>query len=110
MADEGMQDVQTMQEALEAARAEAKAARLEAARIKVATRWRLPEGLAARLRGEDEAALEADARDLVRYLPRASLANPAGEATLTLEEISQMAPEEINRRWDDVRRVLGKGR
>lgn len=52
-------------------------------------------------------------RDLIRarpYLaggPSASPTNPARSASrLTLEEIRRMTPEEINRRWDEVREVL----
>lgn len=96
-----------MQEALEAAQAEVQAARLEAARARVAARFGLPETLAARLRGESESALEADARELSQYAPRrASPANPAGEPPLTPDELRRMSPTEINRRWEEVRRAL----
>lgn len=105
-----MEHRQTLQEALETAQAELLAARLEAARARVAAKFGLPEGLAARLRGESEAALESDARELSRYAPRrASPANPAGEPPLTPEELRRMPPTEINRRWEEVRRALQEG-
>jgi ribosomal protein L29 len=39
-------------------------------------------------------------------MPRASTANPVGASLLSLEEIRRMSPEEINRRWDEVKSAL----
>lgn len=106
----GLEERQTLQEALEAAQAEVQAARLEAARARVAAKFGLPEALATRLRGETETALETDARELSRYAPRrASPANPVGEPPLTPDELRRMSPTEINRRWEEVRRALQEG-
>lgn len=99
--------VEALRSALERAQAEARQAHTEAARARVAARWRLPEPLARRLRGETEAELEADARELARILPRpASAANPAGDPGLTLDDVRHMTPEQINRRWSEVQRAL----
>ncbi|MCC7206577.1 MAG: hypothetical protein IT323_04685 [Anaerolineae bacterium] len=102
--------------ALDAALAQAQAAQVEAARVRVATRWRLPETLAARLRGANEAELDADARELSRALPKAGangagvgsvgVGNPAGRAPLTLDEVRRMTPAQINRRWDEIKPLL----
>ena len=77
--------------------------------------WRLLD--TERLAFDDEGKptnLEALLRETVQKYPflvgtaQASATNPArGQSSrLTLEDIKRMSPEEINRRWDEVRAVL----
>lgn len=60
---------------LEAERARAKALELESMRRDIAARVGLPAGLASRLQGSDEAALEADAKLLLDSLPKPAAPN-----------------------------------
>jgi hypothetical protein len=104
-----------------AEREKARAAELEARlaqrerdilRRDVAARHNLPPALAARLQGDDEAAMAADAAELAKLLPApgsgASPTNPASGrgATLTADDIRKMSPDEINARWDEVSRAV----
>jgi hypothetical protein len=41
---------------------------------------------------------------------RTSPTNPASTAVLTMDQIKTMSPAEINSRWDDVQKVMAKGR
>lgn len=86
--------------------AEARATKAEHAllRAKVAARHQLPELLADRLVGDDEAAMEADAKVLAKLItaPAASSGSPAngasnrGERQLTAEDVKKMSPEAIS--------------
>jgi ribosomal protein L29 len=100
--------IQELISALEAARAEARQAQLDATRSRVASRHSLPDSLANRLRGNNEEELDADARLLRQSLPSPafSAANPAAGPALNLDDIRQMRPEEINRRWPEIRQAL----
>lgn len=62
----------------QAAEARAKAAELAGLRSKVGAKYQLPEALIARLQGESEEALEADAKTLAAALPKAPAATDAG--------------------------------
>lgn len=70
---------------IEALKAEVAKRDHEALMLRVAAKHKLPPELADRLRGEDEAALEADAKELAKLIPApheaAGTANPAGNRT-----------------------------
>lgn len=104
-------DLQKAQETLQKLQADLNTAKAEALRAKVAAKHKLPPALAERLRGAMEEEMEADAKALLEQLPKpggnVSPANPGGGVALTLEDIKRMSPEEINRRWDEVKRVMG---
>jgi hypothetical protein len=68
--------------AIAEAQAEAKAARLDALRYRIAVEEQLPASMAARLLGEDEDALRADAKELVAALaPKPPRRTDAGKGT-----------------------------
>ncbi len=60
---------------LEAERSRAKALELASMKRDIAAKVGLPAGLAARLQGDDEATLEADAKQLLDSLPKPSAPN-----------------------------------
>lgn len=110
--------METMLKAVDEDRKKAEKAAFDATRKAVALKHGLPPELADRLVGKDEAELEADALKIAGVLPKqapgangsgssASPANPAGTpATLTLEEIKNMTPQEIVKRRTEVQAVL----
>jgi hypothetical protein len=65
----------------QAAEAEATRLRLEALKAQVAAKVGLPTALALRLQGEDEAAIEQDAKLLLASLPRQTVSNDASAGT-----------------------------
>ena len=65
----------------QAAEAEATRLRLETLKSQVAGKVGLPVALALRLQGEDEAAIEQDAKLLLASLPRQTLTNDASAGT-----------------------------
>jgi hypothetical protein len=78
--------------------------RLELMRLRIATKHSLPEVLASRLQGEDEQAMEADAKVLAKLMvPPASsgaAANGAsgrGERQLTKDQLRGMSASEVAR-------------
>jgi len=82
------------------AEAEATRLRLEALKAQVAAKVGLPTALALRLQGEDEAAIEQDARLLLASLPRQTVSNDASAGTggtgstapsMTEEQIKEFA-------------------
>jgi hypothetical protein len=113
--DKGKSDLQKLQEQVQALVNERDKAKADAMRLKVAAKHGLPEVLASRLVGEDEAALEADAKVLAALKPngqtdekKSSPGNPAAGSTLTMDEIENMSWEQVNARWSEVKAVLEK--
>lgn len=80
----------------EAAEAEAKRLEQDALKTKVATEVGLPPQLAARLQGETEDELKADAQAVLALLPKHTLDNDAGRGTGSSgTQTPQMSEEEI---------------
>ena len=79
-------------------KAEAEAHRLEVAAIKqrVASATGLPDGLAARLQGETEEDITADAKTLMASLPSPALNNDGQRGVRDTKQTPQMSEEEIN--------------
>jgi hypothetical protein len=107
--DANLTEAQKTQQRAEAA--EARAAKLERdlMRTKIAAKHGLPDVLADRLMGDDEAAMEADAKVLAKLVatpPPASSGSPAngasnrGERQLTAEDARKMTPRQIQEAMD----------
>lgn len=99
--------------------ADMKAELFAAKRQTVAMKYKLPEALADRLKGETQEELEEDAKALAALIvkPESSEAEkkpvtgidptaPSGTLKLTREAIEKMSPAEINKNWEAVSAAL----
>jgi hypothetical protein len=100
--DANLTEAQKTQQRAEAA--EARAAKLERdlMRTKIAARHQLPDVLADRLMGDDETAMEADAKVLAKLMtPAASSGSAANGARgnagtqITRDDLTRMSPQQI---------------
>ena len=112
------------QEAMQAAQAELRKARADAALARVAAKEGVDPELLSKLvtvEYDDAGApvgLEAAAAAVLNKYPQlkpvattatASATNPARTAKLTMEQVKKMSPAEINSRWDEVQALLAGG-
>ena len=106
-------------EAAEAAKAELRKARVESEVAKSAAKLGIDYKLAlkvAEVETDDdgnpvnvEATLTALLAEYPQLRPVASaaIANPSRERKLTVDDVKKMSPDEINRRWDEVKAAMG---
>lgn len=106
------------EQAEQQAAATAKKAERDKRVAELASKYKLPPTVAARLTGETLDDMDADAKALAEELAgargrgasAASAGNSAWEGGLTREALEKMSPDEINRRWDEVSKLLESGR
>ena len=91
-----LDEAQSAAERASALERDLQAATLATVRLRVAAQSGLPLELAERLQGNDESALQEDAKRLAQYLkPREYGVPPPSGGTPAQLDISQMTPEEI---------------
>lgn len=105
------------EQAEQQAAATAKKAERDKLVAELAAKYKLPPKVAERLAGETPEDMDADAKALAEELAgargrgasAASAGNSAWEGGLTREALSKMSTDEINRRWDEVAKLLESG-
>ena len=95
---------------------EAAEARLESLRLKILDEMGLPKAWATRIFGTTEEEIRQDAEELKRLLGTGKTVgggtNPptTNNQTFTKEQIARMSPEDINRNWDTISRLMAEGK
>ncbi|WP_422445977.1 capsid assembly scaffolding protein Gp46 family protein [Thermoanaerobacterium sp. DL9XJH110] len=91
--------------------------RAEQIKTKVLTEMGLPLSWASRIFGTTEEEIKADAEELKKLLgiqgkPIGGGTNPpgSGSPTFTREQIERMSPDEINKNWDIISKLMAEGK
>lgn len=107
--------IETLKGEVEDLRASSKRSEITALRARIAKETHLPEGLAARLQGEDEAAIREDAGKLLEEIgPSGSVgrgSNPPETTprTWTRSEVEAMTPEQLVEHMPQIEKQLAEG-
>ena len=95
---------------------EAAEARLESLKLRVLDEMGLPKAWAVRIFGTTEEEIRHDAEELKRLLGTGKTVgggtNPpsTNNQMFTKEQLARMSPEDINRNWDAISRLMAEGK